>query len=75
MNFSKGFLQIFFKLVQVDILLLMTSNATGTAMLVMRALTSNETTVYSSRLMGRFLIFWMKYVLSLTKDEVLPQKF
>ena len=65
MNFSVGILQILVKLVQVEILELITYSATGTGMLVKRALTSNETKVSSS--------FWMKSVLSLTKDEVLPQ--
>ena len=43
-------------------------------MLEKRALTSNETNV-SSGFIERFLIFLMKSVLSLTKDEVLPQQF
>ena len=38
-----------------------------------RALTSNETKVSSSGFIERCLIFLMKSVLSLTKDEVLPQ--
>ena len=73
MNFSVGSFQIFVKLVQVEILELITCSATGTGMLVKRALTSNETNVSSSGFIERCLIFWMKSVLSLTKDEVLPQ--
>ena len=61
------------KLVQVEILELITCSATGTGMLVKRALTLNETKVSSSGFFERCLIFWMKSVLSLTKDEVLPQ--
>ena len=73
MNFSVGILEILVKLVQVEILELITYRATGTGMLVKRALTSNETKVSSSGFIERCLIFWMKSVLSLTKDEVLPQ--
>ena len=74
MNFSIGILQILVKLMQVEILELITCSATGTGMLVKRALTSNETKVFSSSgFIERCLIFWMKSVLSLTKDEVLPQ--
>ena len=73
MDSSVGILQILVKLVQVEILELITCSATGTGMLVKRALTSNETNVSSSRFIERCLIFWMKSVLSLTKDEVLPQ--
>ena len=43
MNFFVGILQTLVKLVQVEILELMTRSATGTGMLVKRALTSNET--------------------------------
>ena len=75
MTFSVGILQILVKLVQLEILELITCSATGTAMLVKTALTSNETKVSSSGFIERCLIFWMKYVLSLTKDEVLPQLF
>ena len=73
MNFSVGILQILVKLVQVEILELITCSATGTGMLVKRALTSNETKVSPSGFIERCLIFWMKPVLSLTKYEVLPQ--
>ena len=69
-NFSVRILQIFVKFLQVDILLWMTSSATGTGILVKRVLTSNETKI-SSGLMERFLILWMKSVLSLTKDGFL----
>ena len=48
-------------------------HATSTGILVKRALTSNETKVSSSGFIERYFIFWMKSVLSLTKDEVLPQ--
>ena len=72
MNFSVGILQTFVKLVQVEILELITCSATGTGMLVKIALTSNETKV-SSGFIKRCLIFLIKSVLSLTKDEVLPQ--
>ena len=73
MNFSVVILQTLVKLVQVEILELITCSATGTGMLVKRALTSNETKASSSGFIERCLIFWMKSVLSLTKDEVLPQ--
>ena len=73
MNFSVGILQILVKLVQVEILELIACSATGTGMLVKRALTSNETKVYSSGFIDRCLIFSVKSVLSLMKDEVLPQ--
>ena len=66
-------LQTLVKLVQVEILELITCSATGTGILVKRALTSNETKVSSSGFIERYLIFLMKSVLSLTKDEVLPQ--
>ena len=72
MNSSVGILQTLVTLVQVEILELITYSATGTGMLVKKALTSNETNV-SSGFIERCLIFWMKSVLSLTKDEVLPQ--
>ena len=42
-------------------------------MLVKKALTSNGTKISLSGYIERCLIFWMKSVLSLTKDEVLPQ--
>ena len=61
------------KLVQVKILELITCSATGTEVLVKKALTSNEAKVSSSEFIERCLIFWMKSVLSLTKDKVLPQ--
>ena len=73
MNFTVGILHTLVKLVQVVILELITGSATGTGMLVKRALTSNETIVSSSGFIERCLIFWMRFVLSLTKDEVLPQ--
>ena len=52
---------------------LITCSATGPGMLVKRVLTSYETKVSSSGFIERCLIFWMKSVLSLTKDEALPQ--
>ena len=67
MNFSVGILQILVKLVQVEILELITCSATGTGMLVKRALTSNETKVSSSGFIERCLIFWMKSVLVFNK--------
>ena len=73
MNCSVGILQTLVKLVQVKILELIAYSATGTGMLVKRALTSDETKVYSSGFIERCLIFLMKSVLSFTKDEVLPQ--
>ena len=73
MDFSVGILQTLVKSVQVDIFGLITCSATGTGILVMRALTSNETKVSSSRFIERCLILLMQSVLSLTKDEVLPQ--
>ena len=57
---------------QVEIFELITCSATGTGMLVKRALTSNETKVSSSGFIERCLIFSMKSVLSVTKDVVLP---
>ena len=68
MNFSVGILQTLVKLVRVEIMELITCSATGTGMLVKRALTSS-----SSAFIERCLIFWIKSVLSLTKNEVLPQ--
>ena len=44
-HFSLGILQTLVKLVQVEVLELITCSATGTGMLVKRALTSNETKV------------------------------
>ena len=70
MNFSVRLLQMLVKLMQVEILELITCSATGTGMLIKRALTSNETNVSSSVFIERCLIFWMKYVLSLTKDKI-----
>ena len=72
MNFSVGILQTLVKLVQVEILELITCSATGTGMQVKRALTSNETKVSSYGFILRCLIFLMKSVLSLTNDKVLP---
>ena len=72
MNFSVGIMHTLVRLVQIEIMELITCSATGTGMLVKRALTSNETKVSSSGFTERCLIFWMKSVLSLTKDEVLP---
>ena len=43
-------MQVFVKLVQVDMLLLMTSSATGTGMLVKKELTLNDTNASSSGL-------------------------
>ena len=71
--FSVGILQTLVELVQVEILELITCSVTGTGMLVKRALISNETKVSSSGFIERCLIFLMKSMLSLTKDEVLPQ--
>ena len=48
MNFSVGIFQTLVKLVQIEILELITCSATGTGMLVKTALTSNETKVSSS---------------------------
>ena len=73
MNFSVWILQTLVKLVQVEILELITCSTTGTGMLMMGALTSNEIKVSSSGFIERCSIFLMKSVLSLTKDEVLPQ--
>ena len=71
--FTVGILQTLVKLVKVEILELIAYIATGTGMLVKRALTSNETKVSSSGFIESCLIFLMKSVLSLTKDEVLQQ--
>ena len=73
MNFNVGILQTLVKLVQVEILELKSCSATGTGMLVKRALTSNETNVSSSGFIERCLIFLIESVLCLTKDELLPQ--
>ena len=70
MIFSVGILQTLVKLVHVEILELITCSATCTRMLVKKVLTSNETNVSSSGFIERCLIFLMKSVLSLTKDEV-----
>ena len=48
MTFSVGILQMLVKLVQAEILELITCSATGTGMLVKRALTSDETNDSSS---------------------------
>ena len=72
LNFSIGILKTLVKLVQIEILELITCSATGTGILVKRSLKSNETKV-SSRFVRDVLIFRMKYVLSLTNDDVLPQ--
>ena len=53
MNFSVGILQMLVKLVQIEILELITCSATGTGMLVKSALTSNETKVSSSEFTER----------------------
>ena len=74
-NVSVGIMQTLVKLVQVEILELISRSATGTGMLVKRVLTSNETKISSSGFIEGCLIFWMKSVLSLTKDELSPQKF
>ena len=73
MNFSVVILEIFVKLVQVDILLLMTSIVTATGMLVKRALRSNDNKVSSSGLMERFLILLIKSVLTSIKDGIFLQ--
>ena len=73
MNYYVGILQTLVKLVQVEILELITCSAAGTGMLVKRALISNKTKVSCSGFIERCLIFLTKFVLSLTKDEVLPQ--
>ena len=56
-SFSVGILLAMVKLVQVEILELITCSATGTGMLVKRALTSNKTKVSSSGFIERCLIF------------------
>ena len=66
--FSLGVFQTLVKLVKVEVLVLITCSATGTVMLVKRALASHETKVSSSGFIKRCLIFWMKSVLSLTKE-------
>ena len=66
MNFTVGILQTLVKLMWVEIL------TTDPGMLVKKVLTSNETKV-SSGFVERCLIFWIKSVLSLTGNEVLPQ--
>ena len=71
MIFSVGILQTLVKLVQVEIFELITCSATGTGILVMEALKSNETNVSSFGSIEIYLIFLMKPVISLTKDEVL----
>ena len=73
MNFSIGIFQTLVRLMHVEILELMTCSVTATGILVKGSLTSNETKVSSSQFIERCLIFLMKHVLSLTKDDVLPQ--
>ena len=68
MNFTVGILQTLVKSVEVDILELIPFCATDTDMQVNRTLTSNETKVSCSGFIERYLIFWMKSVLSLKKD-------
>ena len=68
MIFSVGILQTFVKLVQVEILELMTCSARGTGMLGKRVVASNDTKVSSYGFIERCLIFLTKSVLSLTKD-------
>ena len=75
MNFSIGILQTMVKLVQVEILELITYSVTGGGMLVKSALTSKEAKVSPSGFIERCFIFLMKSVLSLSKDEVFPQSF
>ena len=58
---------------KVEILELITCNATCTDMVVKRALTVNETKVSYSWFIEGCLIFWINYILSLTKYEFLPQ--
>ena len=70
MIFSVGILQTLVKLVQVQILELITCSATGTGLLVKRALTLNEIKVSSSGFIDRCFIFLMKSVLSLTKNSL-----
>ena len=53
MNFSVGILQTLVKLVQEEILELITCSATGTRMLVKRALISNENKISSSGFIDR----------------------
>ena len=67
MNFTVRILQTLVKLVQVEILELITCSATGTGMLVKRALASNQTNISSSGFIERCLIFLMKSVLFLQK--------
>ena len=74
MNFSVGILQTLVKLVQVEILELITYSATGTGKFVKKALTSNETNVSSSVFIERCLIFLMKSILSLTLLGLSTQK-
>ena len=59
-EFSVGILQKLVKLVQAEILELITCSATGSGMLVKRELTSNEIKFSSSGLIQRCLIFWIK---------------
>ena len=73
MNFSVRILQTLAKFVQMEILELITCSAACSGMLVKRSLTSNETKVSFPGFIERYLIFLIKSVLSLTKDEVLPQ--
>ena len=68
MNFSVGILQTLVKLIQVEILELITCSATGTSVVVKRVLISSETKVPCSEFIERCFIFWMKSVLSLTNS-------
>ena len=67
MNFSVWILQTLVKLVQVEILELITCIATGTGMMVKKALTSNEIKIPSSGFIERCFISLMEICPSLNK--------
>ena len=73
MQFSAGIFLTSVKSMQIEILELITSSAADTDVLVKTAQISNDTKVSSSEFTERCSIFWMKSVLSLTKNDVLLQ--
>ena len=75
MNFSARILQTVVKLVQVEILELITCSASGTSMLVKRALISYKPKLSFPGFIERCLIFWMKSVPYLTKMQYCHNDF
>ena len=67
LNFSVGMLQTLVKMVQVETLELITCGDTGTALLVRRTLTSNETKFSSFGFIGKWFNFPDEICTVLTK--------